>query len=125
MVGWAMRIITRLFHAMLAVLAPVLCLAATPATPEVMNQLYADYWNDYLRDNPISATFNGDNRYNDRFGPVTSAEVMAAARRLAEKYLARTAELDPAGLPAEDRISYDLLRYQLQLSLDGLKFPSH
>jgi uncharacterized protein (DUF885 family) len=120
-----MRIITCLLHATLAVLAPVLGLAATPATPEIMNKLHADYWEDYLRDNPIAATFNGDNRYNDRFGPVTSAETIAAARQLAEKYLARTAEFDPAGLPAEDRISYDLLRYQLQQNLEGLKFPSH
>lgn len=125
MVGWAMRIITRLLRGALFTFAPVLGLAATPATPEIMNRLYADYWEDYLRDNPITATFNGDNRFNDRFGPVTSTEVIAAARRLADKYLARTAELDPAGLPAEDRISYDLLRYQLQLSLDGLAFPSH
>ena len=28
-------------------------------------------------------------------------------------------------MPAEDRISYDLLRYNLQQSLDALKFPSH
>ncbi|HEY8994680.1 MAG TPA: DUF885 domain-containing protein [Lacunisphaera sp.] len=120
-----MRIIPRLFHAMLVGLVPIVGLAATPATPEIMNKLYADYWEDYLRDNPITATFNGDNRYNDRFGPVTSAESIAATRQLAEKYLARSAGFDPAGLPPEDRISYDLLRYQLQLSLDGLKFPSH
>jgi uncharacterized protein (DUF885 family) len=120
-----MRIITRLLHATLVALTPVLGLAATPATPEIMNQLCADYWEEYLRDNPIAATFNGDNRYNDRFGPVTSAEAIAVARRLAEKYLARTADLNPTGLPAEDRISYDLLRYQLQQNLEGLKFPSH
>ncbi|HEX2862492.1 MAG TPA: DUF885 family protein, partial [Lacunisphaera sp.] len=120
-----MRSISRLFHATLGILAPLVCLAATPATPAIMDKLYADYWEDYLKDNPITATFNGDNRYNDRFGPVTSAEANAAVRQLAEKYLALTAELDPSGLPAEDRISYDLLRYQLQEALDGLAFPSH
>jgi len=120
-----MRILPRLCLAALSTLAPVLARAATPATPEIMNKVYADYWEDYLQANPISATFNGDNRYNDRFGPLTSAEERADTKRIAEKYLARTAELDPAGLPAEDRISYDLLRYQLQESLDGLAFPSH
>lgn len=120
-----MRLLPRLCLATLLAFAPLLARAATPATPEIMNRIYADYWEDYLRDNPISATFNGDNRYNDRFGPVTSAEANAATRQLAEKYLARLAELDPAGLAAEDRISYDLLRYQLQESLDGLAFPTH
>ncbi|SDH13398.1 MULTISPECIES: DUF885 family protein [unclassified Duganella] len=112
-------------------LATVLCAALpafaqtkVPATPEKMNQLYADYWEDHLRENPIAATFNGDQRYNNRFGAVTSAENRAQSRALAEKYLARSAEFDPAPLPPEDRISYDLLRYRLQQVLDGLRFPS-
>lgn len=120
-----MRIPSRWLGLVLSLLAPVAVRAVTPATPEIMNQVYADYWEDYLRENPISATFNGDHRYNDRFGPVTSAQAIARTRELAGKYLARTAEFDPAGLAAEDRISYDLLRYRLQQSLDGLQFPSH
>ena len=98
--------------------------AAVPATPEKMNQIYAEYWEEYSKANPISATFNGDNRYNDRFGPITSKEALAERKRLADKYLARTAEFDPARLGAEDRISYDLLRYKLQQSLDDMRFPS-
>jgi len=119
-----MRLI-RLFRVLPLLFAPLLVSAATPATSENVNRLFADYWEDYLRANPIAATFNGDNRYNDRFGPVTSAEDVAATRELADRYLARLAELEPSGLPAEDRISYDLLRYQLRLSLDALQFPSH
>jgi uncharacterized protein (DUF885 family) len=111
--------------AALLLLAPTLSLAKSPATPEKMNQLYAEYWEENLQANPIFATNIGDNRFNDRFGAVTSAESRAATKRIAEKYLARTAEFDPASLPAEDRISYDLLRYNLQQSLDALKFPSH
>lgn len=99
--------------------------ATKPATPAVMNQIYADYWEEFLRDNPVSATFNGDNRFNDRFGATTSAEGRAQTKRLADKYLALTAQWDPATLPAEDRISYDLLRYRLQQQLDGLNFPSN
>ena len=120
-----MRFTPRLSLVVLSILAPVIGHAAAPATPEIMNKVYADYWEDNMRDNPISATFNGDNRFNDRFGAVTSAQSIAETRQLAEKYLARTAALDPAGLPTEDRISYDLLRYQLQESLEGLKYPSH
>lgn len=120
-----MRSPRRLLLAALLSFASLPGFAATPATPESVGRLFADYWEDYLRDNPISATFNGDNRYNDRFGAVTSAEDIAATRALAEKYLARLAALDPAGLPAEERISYDLLRYRLEQSLEGLKFPSH
>ncbi len=110
--------------ASLFLLAPALTFAKTPATPEKMNQIYAEYWEENLQANPIFATNIGDNRFNDKFGAVTSQETRASTKRIAEKYLARTAEFDPAGLPAEDRISYDLLRYNLQQSLDAQAYPS-
>ncbi len=114
-----------IYFAAILLIAPLLAAAKTPATPEKLNQLYAEYWEESLQANPLRATYIGDNRFNDRFGPVTSAERRESTRRMAEKYLVRTAEFDPAGLPAEDRISYDLLRYNLQQSLDALKYPAH
>ncbi len=111
--------------AALLFILPALASAKSPATPEKLNQLYTEYWEENLQANPLIATRIGDNRFNDRYGAVTSAERRETTKRIAEKYLARTAAFDPAGLPAEDRISYDLLRYNLQQSLDALKFPSH
>ena len=119
------KLLPRLAVVVLATLTPLCAFAATPATPEKMNQLYASYWDEYLEANPIAATFNGDNRFNDRFGATSSAEGRAKTRAFAEKYLAQTAQYDPASLKGEDRISYDLLRYELQQSLEALKFPSH
>jgi len=118
------RPLSLLLCTMLCAALPALAQVKTPATPEKMNQLYAEYWEEYLRDNPIAATFQGDHRFDDRFGAVTSAEQRAQSRALAEKYLARSAAFDPTPLPPEDRISYDLLRYQLQQVLDGLRFPA-
>lgn len=105
--------------------APAVTIAKTAATPAAMNTIYAAYWEENLQANPLLATRIGDNRFNDRLGAVTSAESRATTKRIADKYLARTAEFDPAGLPADDRISYDLLRYNLQQSLDAQKFPLH
>ncbi len=119
------RSLPLLLCTLLCAALPALAQVKTPATPEKMNALYAQYWEDYLRENPVAATFNGDQRYNNRLGAVNSAEQRAQSRALAEKYLARSAEFDPAPLPSEDRISYDLLRYRLQEVLDGLRFPSH
>jgi len=118
------RSLPLLLCTLLCAALPAIAQVKVPATPEKMNQLYADYWEDYLRENPIAATYNGDQRYNNRFGAVTSAENRAQTRALAEKYLARSAGFDPSPLQAEDRISYDLLRYRLQQVLDGLRFPS-
>jgi uncharacterized protein (DUF885 family) len=113
------------YFATLLLLAPVFAWAKTPATPEKLNALYAAYWEETLQANPRLATRIGDNRFNDRYGPVTSAEQRDTSKRLAEKYLALTAEYDPAGLPAEDRISYDLLRYELQQTLEAQQYPFH
>lgn len=118
------RSLPLLLGTLLCAALPAFAQTKTPATPEKMNQLYADYWEDFLRENPIAATYNGDQRYNNQFGAVTSAERRAQSRALAEKYLARSAAFDPAPLPPEDRISYDLLRYRLQEVLDSLRFPS-
>ncbi|MEO8385266.1 MAG: DUF885 domain-containing protein [Betaproteobacteria bacterium] len=119
------KLLSQIVSIFAASLLTVHAFATTPATPEKMNQLYASYWDEYLEANPIAATFNGDNRFNDRFGATTSNESRAKTKALAEKYLTQTALYDPATLKGEDRISYDLLRYQLQQTLDGLKFPSH
>jgi uncharacterized protein (DUF885 family) len=118
------RAFSLLLCTLLSTAIPAFAQVRTLATPERMNQLYAQYWEDYLRENPIAATFNGDQRYNHLFGPLTAAEANAQSRALAEKYLALSAAYDPAALPAEDRISYDLLRYRLQQVLDGLRFPT-
>ena len=118
------RSLPLLLCTLLCAALPAIAQVKVPATPEKMNQVYAAYWEDYLRQNPMAATFNGDQRYNDRFGAVASAEERAQRRALANKYLARSAQFDPAPLPPKDRISYDLLRYRLQQVLDGLRFPS-
>lgn len=119
------RFSTLLRGVTLAVVAAGSLFARTPATPEQMNKLYADYWEELLVANPIIATIRGDNRFNDRFGFVTAAQAIADTKARAEKYLALTSELDPASLAGEDRISYDLFRYTLRESLEGLRFPSH
>lgn len=118
------RSLPLLLCTLLCAALPAIAQVKMPATPEKMNQVYADYWEDYLRENPMAATFNGEQRYNDRFGATASAEERAQSRALANKYLARSAQFDPAPLPPKDRISYDLLRYRLQQVLDGLRFPS-
>ena len=44
------------FHATFFLIAPVLALAKTPATPEKLNQIYAEYWEENLQANPLTAT---------------------------------------------------------------------
>jgi len=118
-----MRTLRFRFLAALLLAGPVLLSALPPATPEAMNRLYTAFWDEYLAQAPFYATFYGDNRFNDSFGETDPAKVRTATRELSGKYLAQLAAVDPSGLPAEDRISYDLFRYQRQEALDELAFP--
>lgn len=96
---------------------------ASPDAAARLNRIYEDYWEEFLRANPFSATFAGDHRFDAEWGFTNAAEANADTRARAEKYLALTAAIDPSTLGGEDRISYDLFRFNLQETLDGLAFP--
>jgi uncharacterized protein (DUF885 family) len=74
-----------------------------------VDQLADGFWERFLELSPISATFNGDNRYDDRL-PDPGPDGRAAARRLAEDMRAAAASVPDDGLGVEDRITRDVLR---------------
>jgi uncharacterized protein (DUF885 family) len=74
-----------------------------------VDQLADGFWERFLELSPISATFNGDNRYDDRL-PDPGPDGRAAARRLAEDMRAAAASVSDDGLGVEDRITRDVLR---------------
>ena len=47
---------------------------ATSAKSAQLQKLYADFWEEGLKLNPIQATFQGDDRYNDQLPDMGSAE---------------------------------------------------
>src|SRR6185503_18678489 len=68
-----------------------------------------DFWERFKRLNPITATINGDTRYDDRL-PDPSPAGRAERRRLAEDLRAAAAGIPDAGLNVEDRITRDVMR---------------
>jgi uncharacterized protein (DUF885 family) len=74
-----------------------------------VDQLADGFWERFLELSPISATFNGDNRYDDRL-PDPGPEGRAKARQLAEDMQAAAAGVPDDGLGVEDRITRDMLR---------------
>jgi len=90
-----------------------------------LNGLLERYFEEYLRMNPLVATFIGDHRYDERLPNSLGPEYRAAARALNERYLAELLAIDPAGLSAADRISYDIFRLERERELEAERFPSH
>jgi uncharacterized protein (DUF885 family) len=89
-------------------------------------QLFADFFEDFLRLNPEAATAFGRSDYNDRWTD-WSASGQQARAQLAEKYLARLKAIPLEGLDEAVRISADVLHLGLErqieayrLGLDGL-----
>jgi prolyl oligopeptidase len=74
-------------------------------------------WEATLRENPTYATYLGDYRYNDRLADISAAG-RARRRALHEAYLARLKALDLGSLDENDRVTADILRLQLEQSLE-------
>lgn len=80
-------------------------------------------WELTLQRQPILATSLGDPRYNDRLVDTTTAAYRAQARRELQAQLKALAGFDKAKLDPKDRVSYSMLKLDLEQELAGQRFP--
>ena len=92
---------------------------------DTLAALFSEHFERNLEMNPLSATFIGDYRYNDRMANSNSPEYRAAAMAMDEEFLGRLLEIDRKQLGYQDQLSYDLFRIKREQSLEGYRFPSH
>ena len=95
--------------------------AAAPAVPASaeLKALFAASDEAQLKRNPIQALFRGDMRYADQFGDFITDEWLAGEKAAGEADLAALKRIDRAKLNADDRISYDVFKYQTEIGLKG------
>ena len=95
------------------------------APTSAIDQLADAFWERFLEISPISATVNGDSRYDDRL-PDPGPEGRATARRLAEDMRSAAAGIAEDGLGVEDRITLDVLRVvaEIVLSADAMRLDT-
>jgi uncharacterized protein (DUF885 family) len=88
---------------------------------KTLNTIFSDYWEDRLRREPEFASSIGDNRYNDQ---LSDYSVQAYNESLARDraFLSRLAEVDTAGMPAQEQLSKDLLVRQLIEDQEAARF---
>ena len=84
-----------------------------------------NYWQERMQLFPFDATSNGDNRYNDRFTITIANSFRDSLKRFYQKYLDQVNQVDTTGLDDNDMISYRLMKYEMHMGLDGLKFPTN
>ena len=88
-----------------------------------LDRLYAEYWEEVLKLNPIQATFQGDPRYNDQMPDFYSAEFRAEARKFTERWLKRIEAVGADGLSGQDLLSYQIFVEDARESIESDKYP--
>jgi uncharacterized protein (DUF885 family) len=90
-----------------------------------IDQIADGFWERYLEISPISATVNGDPRYDDRL-PDPGPDGRAKARQLAEDMRAAALAIPSEGLSVEDRITRDVLEVigRLQIAEDDMRLDT-
>ena len=80
------------------------------------------YYEDFLKLNPLQATFEGDSRYNDQFVNTLDPAVEKNVKETLNKYLSALSEFDDGDLSESQQMSRDVLKWELEINLDGLAF---
>ena len=127
----------------LCALSAALVLAFTPATASAqapagkvagvvadaaekqLDKLADDYYEAQARHDPVGATQNGDNRFDDKLGITISPKIRAQQFARYESFLKRLLGIKREHLDRGAQINYDILEYELKTLLTFKRFPDH
>ena len=102
---------------------PAASQALTATTAAELDTLYAEYWEESLKLNPINATFIGDKRYNDQLPNFFSADYRKQTGEFNRRWLQRLQGLDVSKVEGQARLSHEILVESLQEQIAGEAFP--
>ena len=86
-----------------------------------LNGLFSQFWEKQTQLDPLSATAQGDNRFNNLLPNDQTQAYRDTLRTVYQNYLTRAEKFDRNALDENDKISYDIFKYDLQQRLAGLK----
>jgi uncharacterized protein (DUF885 family) len=90
---------------------------AAPDPSAQLRQLFIDSDEAGLKLSPLEALFRGDMRYADQFGDYITDEFLSASKSNSEADLRRLVGIDRNALGAQDKIAYDVFKYQTEFDL--------
>jgi uncharacterized protein (DUF885 family) len=89
---------------------------------ERLHRLFELDWERGLEESPESATSLGDTRFDDRWTDLSQAAI-DARKSEAQWPLNVIKSIDRSKLSKADQLNYDLFRHDLELGIEGNKFP--
>lgn len=90
-----------------------------------ISELFENYYNERNRLFPMTATANGENRFNDIFPNDISMAYRDTLRNFYQSYLDSLARYDQVTVSESERTSMEILKWDLQIALEGLNFDDH
>jgi uncharacterized protein (DUF885 family) len=116
----------RIALVLLAATALSACNQSTKNVTDAANPQFArlcdQYYEESLKLNPLGATYIGDNRYDDLLPNDGSAAHLTKVKNFNQQYLDSLKKYDRAALDENDALSYDVLKDQLEISIEGSKY---
>ncbi|KQZ59923.1 MULTISPECIES: DUF885 family protein [unclassified Lysobacter] len=97
--------------------------AVDQAKAAKLTALYGQYWEEVLKLNPVQATFQGDNRYNDQLPDFGTAQYRQESHDFTVRWLKTVQDIGPAGLQGQDLLSYETFVRDSKMSLESEQFP--
>ncbi|HXV74169.1 MAG TPA: DUF885 family protein, partial [Sphingomonadales bacterium] len=94
---------------------------AQPSDGEKLHALFDAHWAARLADEPLTATAAGVDTFNDRLPSVTG-QAFARAQLRDETALKQLSEINRDQLSADDQVSYDMFRFDLETALAYVPF---
>jgi uncharacterized protein (DUF885 family) len=88
-----------------------------------LDKLYAEYWEENLKLNPVTATFAGDPRYNAELPNSLSKEFEERDRAFHQGYLDRARKIGSNGLTGQDLLSFEIFTLNRESALEEFKYP--
>ena len=122
-----MRTMNRQFLSSLFLLLGLLPALATATSGTkaalALHALFDADWERQLQENPIGASFLGDDRYNDRWPDLSPAAIQTAEQEVRDSR-AKLLAIDRAALSDADQLNYDIYLYELDDNIASFRFPT-
>lgn len=104
--------------------APATASTTQNAKAERLNAMYEQYWEELLKLNPLQATFQGDNRYNDQLPNTLSAQYRKQMHDFNTRWLKSAKDIGPDGLDGQALLSYEIFVRDREKALESERFPT-
>ncbi|MGY1424355.1 DUF885 domain-containing protein [Lysobacter sp. A289] len=88
-----------------------------------LKEMYAQYWEEYLKLNPLAATFQGDPRYNDQMPNYLSEQYRQKSHDFTQRWLDKVEAIGSDGLEGQALLSYEIFVEDAEDELASEQFP--